>query len=110
MDLRAILSYRSYPAVEAHSSISHQRGLQPLRVRRFKLSKNPHFVDKLRIESAFVVEGSAGGQARRSRPDVPMSTDQAPPGIYEYLGLRTDGPASYKEHQDLRAVEWALSR
>ena len=26
---------------------------------------------------------------------------------YEYLGLASDGPASYKDHEALRAVEWA---
>ena len=30
--------------------------------------------------------------------------------IYEYLGLDRNGPPSYKDHQELRTVEWAASR
>jgi hypothetical protein len=29
---------------------------------------------------------------------------------YEYLGLHTDGPPSYKDHDALRVVEWTAAR
>lgn len=71
-------------------NIWHQHGLQPHRVTRFKLSKDPHFVDKLRDvvglylnppEKAvvFCVDEKSGIQALdRTRPVLPLR-----PGIPE---------------------------
>jgi transposase len=71
-------------------TIWHQHGLQPHRVTRFKLSKDPHFVDKLRDvvglylnppENAvvFCVDEKSGIQALdRTRPVLPLG-----PGIPE---------------------------
>jgi transposase len=65
-------------------NIWHQHGLQPHRVTRFKLSKDPHFVDKLRDvvglylippEKAvvFCVDEKSGIQALdRTRPVLPL--------------------------------------
>jgi len=71
-------------------NIWHQHGLQPHRVTRFKLSKDPHFVDKLRDvvglylhppENAvvFCVDEKSGIQALdRTRPVLPLR-----PGVPE---------------------------
>lgn len=71
-------------------NIWHQHGLQPHRVTRFKLSKDPHFVDKLRDvvglyldppEKAvvFCVDEKSGIQALdRTRPVLPLR-----PGVPE---------------------------
>jgi len=71
-------------------TIWHQHGLQPHRVTRFKLSKDPHFVDKLRDvvglylqppEKAvvFCVDEKSGIQALdRTRPVLPLR-----PGVPE---------------------------
>jgi len=71
-------------------NIWHQHGLQPHRVTRFKLSKDPHFVDKLRDvvglylhppEHAvvFCVDEKSGIQALdRTRPVLPLR-----PGVPE---------------------------
>ena len=71
-------------------NIWHQHGLQPHRVTRFKLSKDPHFVDKLRDvvglylnppEQAvvFCVDEKSGIQALdRTRPVLPLG-----PGVPE---------------------------
>jgi transposase len=71
-------------------NIWHQHGLQPHRVTRFKLSKDPHFVDKLRDvvglylnppEKAvvFCIDEKSGIQALdRTRPVLPLR-----PGVPE---------------------------
>ena len=71
-------------------NIWHQHGLQPHRVRRFKLSKDPHFVDKLRDvvglylhppdkAVVFCVDEKSGIQALdRTRPVLPLA-----PGVPE---------------------------
>lgn len=71
-------------------NIWHQHGLQPHRVTRFKLSKDPHFVDKLRDvvglylnppkkAVVFCVDEKSGIQALdRTRPVLPLR-----PGIPE---------------------------
>jgi hypothetical protein len=74
-------------------NIWHQHGLQPHRVTWFKLSKDPHFIDKLRDvvglylnppEKAFVfcVDEKSGMQAlHRTRPVLPWRSgvpDQPP--------------------------------
>jgi len=71
-------------------NIWHQHGLQPHRVTRFKLSKEPHFVDKLRDvvglylnppdkAVVFCIDEKSGIQALdRTRPVLPLG-----PGIPE---------------------------
>jgi transposase len=71
-------------------NIWHQHGLQPHRVTRFKLSKDPHFVDKLRDvvglylqppdkAVVFCVDEKSGIQALdRTRPVLPLR-----PGVPE---------------------------
>ena len=43
-------------------------------------------------------------------PETDRKREAALQTTYEYLGLHRDGPASYRDHEALREVEWALSR
>jgi transposase len=78
-------------------NIWHQYGLQPHRVTRFKLSKDPHFVDKLRDvvglylnppEKAvvFCVDEKSGIQALdRTRPVLPLRPGVPERQTHDYL-------------------------
>jgi transposase len=77
--------------------IWHQHGLQPHRVTRFKLSKDPHFVDKLRDvvglylnppEKAvvFCVDEKSGIQALdRTRPVLPLRSGVPERQTHDYI-------------------------
>jgi glycosyltransferase involved in cell wall biosynthesis len=43
-------------------------------------------------------------------PETDRKREAALQTTYEYLGLHRDGPASYRDHEALKEVEWALSR
>jgi hypothetical protein len=43
-------------------------------------------------------------------PETDRKREEALQTTYEYLGLHRDGPASYRDHEALKEVEWALSR
>jgi transposase len=78
-------------------NIWHQHGLQPHRVTRFKLSKDPHFVDKLRDvvglylnppEKAvvFCIDEKSGIQALdRTRPVLPLSPHVPERQTHDYI-------------------------
>jgi transposase len=78
-------------------NIWHQHGLQPHRVTRFKLSKDPHFVDKLRDvvglylnppEKAvvFCVDEKSGIQALdRTRPVLPLRPHLPERQTHDYI-------------------------
>jgi transposase len=78
-------------------NIWHQHGLQPHRVTRFKLSKDPHFVDKLRDvvglylsppEKAvvFCVDEKSGIQALdRTRPVLPLRPSIPERQTHDYI-------------------------
>lgn len=78
-------------------NIWHQHGLQPHRVTRFKLSKDPHFVDKLRDvvglylqppEKAvvFCVDEKSGIQALdRTRPVLPLRPRMPERQTHDYI-------------------------
>ena len=108
-------------------NIWHQHGLQPHRVTRFKLSKDPHFVDKLRDviglylnppdkAVVFCVDEKSGIQALdRTRPVLPLG-----PGIPErqthdyirhgttclYAGLRMLDGVVFGECRPQRDTKW----
>jgi transposase len=78
-------------------NIWHQHGLQPHRVTRFKLSKDPHFVDKLREvvglylnppdkAVVFCVDEKSGIQALdRTRPVLPLRPNIPERQTHDYL-------------------------
>ena len=78
-------------------TIWHQHGLQPHRVTRFKLSKDPHFVDRLRDvvglylqppEKAvvFCIDEKSGIQALdRTRPVLPLRPGVAERQTHDYI-------------------------
>jgi hypothetical protein len=43
-------------------------------------------------------------------PETERKREAALQTTYEYLGLHTDGPPSYRDHEALKEVGWALSR
>lgn len=77
--------------------IWHQHGLQPHRVTRFKLSKDPHFVDKLRDivglylnppdkAVVFCVDEKSGIQALdRTRPVLPLRSGVPERQTHDYI-------------------------
>jgi transposase len=78
-------------------NIWHQHGLQPHRVTRFKLSKDPHFVDKLRDvvglylnppakAVVFCVDEKSGIQALdRTRPVLPLRPHLPERQTHDYI-------------------------
>lgn len=78
-------------------NIWHQHGLQPHRVTRFKLSKDPHFVDKLRDvvglylhppdhAVVFCVDEKSGIQALdRTRPVLPLRAGVPERQTHDYI-------------------------
>lgn len=78
-------------------NIWHQHGLQPHRVTRFKLSKDPHFVDKLRDvvglylnppkkAVVFCVDEKSGIQALdRTRPVLPLRPGLPERQTHDYI-------------------------
>lgn len=78
-------------------NIWHQHGLQPHRVTRFKLSKDPHFVDKLRDvvglylnppdkAVVFCVDEKSGIQALdRTRPVLPLRPGVPARQTHDYI-------------------------
>src|SRR5262249_51784590 len=43
-------------------------------------------------------------------PGVERQMEVSLQSTYEYLGLGANGPASYKDHSELREVQWAATR
>jgi transposase len=78
-------------------NIWHQHGLQPHRVTRFKLSKDPHFVDKLRDvvglylnppdkAVVFCIDEKSGIQALdRTRPVLPLRAKVPERQTHDYI-------------------------
>ena len=48
------------------------------------------------------------------RYDIPADTERKRQSnlqtTYEYLGLHNEGPASFRDHEALKVVEWAATR